>query len=63
MSHLAVWTAVLVGPVYLALVLGLYLGRRLCSEAQVLFELSEPTLMIAAIPLALAGAGLMVQLL
>lgn len=54
--------ATLVGPFYLVLFLGLHVGRRLAPDARILVEVNEPMLMIAATTLALAVAGVIVQI-
>lgn len=53
-------SVLLAGPFSLALLVGLYLGRRVCPEARLLDEVSEPMVISAAIILALAVAGLIV---
>jgi hypothetical protein len=52
---LSIW---LTGPFAFVLLVGLYLGRRVCPEARLLDEVSEPMVIVAAIVLALAVAGL-----
>ena len=54
--------ATLVGPFYLILFLGLHIGRRLNPEALILVEVDEPMLIVAATTLALAVAGVIVQI-
>lgn len=61
MIHLIQWTAALVGPFYLLLLVGLYVGRRLNPDTQILVEVNEPMLMVAASILAVAVAGVFVQ--
>jgi hypothetical protein len=58
---LAIWAA-LVGPTYVLLLVALLAGRRLFSEAQILYELAEPVLVILAATIALALAGVLVQI-
>ena len=62
MIHLIQWTATLVGPFYLVLLVGLYVGRRLNPDTQILIEVSEPMLIVATSILALAAAGVIVQI-
>ncbi len=54
--------ATLVGPFYLVLFIGLYVGRRLNPDARILVEVNEPMLIVAASTLALAVAGVIVQI-
>lgn len=54
--------ATLVGPFYLVLLIGLYIGRRLTPDARILVEVNEPMLIVAASTLALAVAGVIVQI-
>lgn len=54
--------ATLVGPFYLVLFLGLYIGRRLNPEARIFVEVNEPMLIVAASTMALAVAGVIVQI-
>lgn len=62
MPHLLLFWAVLVGPLYVIFLIALLIGRRLFPEVQVLYEVVEPFLMLAASGLALALAGVLVQL-
>ena len=62
MIHLFQWMATLVGPFYLVLFIGLYVGRRLNPDARILVEVNEPMLIVAASTLALAVAGVIVQI-
>ena len=62
MPHLLLFWAVLVGPLYVMFLIALLIGRRLFPEVQVLYEVVEPFLMLAASGLALALAGVLVQL-
>ncbi len=62
MIHLFQWMATLVGPFYLVLLIGLYIGRRLTPDARILVEVNEPMLIVAASTLALAVAGVIVQI-
>ena len=57
---LSVW---LTGPFAFVLLVGLYLGRRVCPEARLLDEVSEPMVIVAATVLALAVAGLIIPAL
>ncbi len=61
MIHLIQWTATLVGPLYLLLLVGLYVGRRLDPDAHILVEVNEPMLIVGATTLALAVAGVIAQ--
>lgn len=54
------WWASLLGPIYLVLIVGLYLGRRFFPEVKILFELSEAIAIIASATLAATAAGLIV---
>jgi hypothetical protein len=63
MQRLVLWSAILTGPCLVLLMLALYLARRLFPEVRILFELTEPILMIAAGIVALALAGVSVQLI
>lgn len=62
MIHLFQWMATLVGPFYLVLFIGLYVGRRLNPDARILVEVNESMLIVAASTLALAVAGVIVQI-
>ncbi len=62
MQRLTLWSATLVGPCYGILLVGLIVARRFFPEAQILYELTEPILMIAAATIALAIAGLITQI-
>jgi hypothetical protein len=57
---LSIW---LTGPFAFLLLVGLYLGRRVCPKARLLDEVSEPMVIVAASVLALAVAGLIVPAL
>ena len=63
MTQWLFWWAVLLGPVYLLLLVGLLLARRFCPEYQILFEFSESAVMIAAAVLAAAATGLLIQII
>jgi hypothetical protein len=52
---LSVW---LTGPFAFILLVGLYLGRRLCPDIRLLDEMSEPMVIVTATVLAFAVAGL-----
>lgn len=56
------WWTSLVGPIYFALIVGLYLGRRFLSDVQILFEITETITMLAAATLAATAAGLIALL-
>ncbi len=62
MQYLILLWAVFVGPCYVALLVGLLVGRRCFPEAQPLYELTEPILFFAASVMALALAGTVMQL-
>jgi len=63
MERLALWSMALFGPCYGLMILGLLIARRVFSETQILFELNEwGTLFVAAI-VAVAVAGVVVQLI
>jgi len=62
MIQLFQWTVTLAGLFYLALLMGLYVGRRLNPNVQILVEVNEPMLIVAALTLALAVAGVIVQI-
>ncbi len=51
----------MIGPFYLVLLVGLYVGRRLNPDSQILVEVNEPILMIAAMTCAIALAGMIVH--
>ncbi|MCL4488340.1 MAG: hypothetical protein M1132_10490 [Chloroflexi bacterium] len=62
MQQLVILWAIFVGPIYVVLLLALLAGRRFFPEAQVLYELAEPILMVLAAAFALALAGVLAQL-
>ncbi|MBI5033385.1 MAG: hypothetical protein HZB51_22925 [Chloroflexi bacterium] len=62
MIQLFHWTVTLVGPFYLMLLMGLYVGRRLNPDARIWVEVNEPMLIVVASILALAVAGVIVQI-
>jgi hypothetical protein len=62
MIQLFQWTVTLVGLFYLVLLMGLFIGRRLTPDTRILIEVNEPMLMVAASTLALAVAGVIVQI-
>ncbi len=62
MQSLFLWTAILTGPCYLTLTLALYFARRFFPDQRILFELTEPMLMLGAGTIALALAGIVVQI-
>ncbi len=61
MSTLILWWAILLGPIYFVLLVGLYLARHFFPDERILFELSESMVIIAAAVLTAAAAGLLVQ--
>ncbi len=61
MQQLVLFWAIFVGPIYVTLLIGLLAGRRFFPEAQVLYELAEPILMLLAAAFALALAGVLAQ--
>ncbi len=63
MQRLILVWVILIGPCYVACLVGLMLGRRFCPEAQALYELTESIVFYAAAVMALALAGMIVQLL
>ncbi len=63
MQRLIVLSTVLIGPCYAVLLIGLYAGRRFVSEARILFELNESMMLLAAATIALALAGILVQII
>ncbi len=62
MQSLLIWTAVLIGPFYLVLLISILVARRVFPDAQVLYELVEPILLFIAGACALAVAGLLAQI-
>lgn len=62
MIQLFQWTVTLVGLFYLVLLMGLFIGRRLTPDTRILIEVNEPMLIVAASTLALAVAGVIVQI-
>jgi hypothetical protein len=56
------WWTSLLGPIYFALIVGLYLGRQFLSDVRIFFEITETITMMAAATLAAAAAGLIVVL-
>lgn len=56
-------SVLLAGPFSLLLLIGVYLGRRVCPEVRLLDEITEPLVIVAASVLALAVAGLIVPAL
>jgi len=63
MQRLALWSAILTGPCLVFLILALHLARHFFPDAHILFEVPEPMLVIAAGIVALALAGMIVQLI
>ncbi|CAG0966822.1 hypothetical protein GPROT1_01244 [Gammaproteobacteria bacterium] len=57
------WSAMLTGPFFAVLLVGLYVARRLFSDARILFELTEPMLIVAAAIFAVATAGIIAQII
>lgn len=62
MERLIAYAIVLTGPCYGVMLVGLIIARRLFRDAQILFDLSEWILLIIAAIVALAIAGVVVQL-
>jgi len=62
MIQLFQWTVTLVGLFYLVLLMGLFIGRRLTPDTRILIEVNEPMLIVTASTLALAVAGVIVQI-
>ncbi len=62
MQTLLIWTAALIGPFYVILLLSLLVARRLFPDALALYEVIEPILIFVAGACALAVAGLLVQM-
>ncbi len=63
MQQLVLFWAILVGPIYVTLLISLLAARRFFPEAQVLYELAEPILMLLAAAFALALAGVLAQII
>jgi hypothetical protein len=63
MTQWVFWWALLLGPIYFVLLVGLYLARHFFREEQILFEISETIAAIAAALIAVAVAGLIVQVI
>ncbi len=61
-QQFATWWAILVGPCFALLLLGLVLARRFFPVAQILFDVTEPVLLCTATIIALALAGVMMQM-
>ncbi|CAG0997559.1 hypothetical protein GPROT1_03573 [Gammaproteobacteria bacterium] len=57
------WSILLMGPIFCGLLIGLNLSRHVCHDNQFLQEVSEPMLIVAASVIALALAGLIVQVI
>ena len=62
MEHLVAYAAVLTGPCFGVMLVGLIIARRLFRDVQILFDLSEWILLIIAAIVAIAVAGVAVQL-
>lgn len=62
MERLVAYAAVLTGPCFGVMLVGLIAARRLFRDVQFLFDLSEWVLLIIAGIVALAIAGVVVQL-
>ncbi len=62
MERLVAYAAVLTGPCFGVMLVGLVIARRLFRDVQILFDLSEWILLIIAAIVALAIAGVVVQL-
>ena len=63
MERLILWSAVLIGPCYALMILGLVIARRVFSNTQILFDLNEWVLLLVAAIVAMAVAGVVVQLI
>ena len=63
MEQLVLWSAVFIGPCYVLLVAGLVIARRVFSNTQILFDLNEWGTLFAAAIVAMAVAGVVVQLI
>ena len=55
------WWAALLGPIYLALFVTLYLARHFFPDERVLCELSEGMVILAAAIVTAAATGLLIQ--
>ena len=62
MQTLLIWTAALIGPFYVILLLTMLVARRFFPGAQILYEVIEPILIFVAGACALAVAGLLAQM-
>ncbi len=62
MQTLLIWTAALIGPFYVILLLSILVARRLFPDAQTLYDVIEPILIFVAGACALAVAGLLAQM-
>lgn len=63
MIRLIELTTLLMGPIFCGLLIGLNLSRHVCRDNQFLQEVTEPILIVAASVIALALAGLIVQVI
>ena len=61
MERLVMYAAVLTGPCFGVMLVGLIAARRLFRDVQILFDLSEWVLLIVAIIVGIAVAGVAVQ--
>lgn len=62
MSEFAIWTIGLSGPLFLVLFLAVAVARHCCTDSRILVELTEPWLMLAGMILAIAVAGVVLQI-
>ena len=63
MERLVLCSVVLIGPCYVLMILGLVIARRVFSNTQILFDLNEWVLLLVAAIVAMAVAGVVVQLI
>ena len=61
MERLVAYAIVLTGPCFVVMLVCLIAGRRLFRDVQILFDLSEWVLLIVAIVVGIAVAGVAVQ--
>jgi len=63
MERLVHWSAVLIGPCYVLMLASLVIARRVFSNTHILFDLNEWVILLAAAIVAMAVAGVAVQLI
>jgi hypothetical protein len=63
MERLVLCSVVLIGPCYVLMILGLVIARRVFPNTQILFDLNEWVLLLVAAIVAMAVAGVVVQLI